>query len=183
MAPSPASHFSGRRLPPLGILIAICAAIYGSLSAGLTKAFGLPWQVPIPSSLGFAVGIPLLILGGGLLAWAFKSLGLKRAMGKELFQDRSKSKLIADGIYAHTRNPLYLSVTILFVGWFFVSLLTPLAFLTFLFLVHFLLVAKWEEKELGQRFGREYEEYRNRVPLFIPRVTGKRRDDSAPTGS
>ena len=157
------------------MFIAVFSAIYITVSAGVTKLLGLPWHVPMPLSVALRIGGPLLALGGVLLIWAFKSLGLRRAFGKEMFLPKSESNLITNGIYAYTRNPLYLSVTVLFVGWFFVLRLTPLAFLTVLFLIHFVLVARWEEKELRERFGQEYEEYRSRVPLLIPRARGSSR--------
>jgi protein-S-isoprenylcysteine O-methyltransferase Ste14 len=40
--------------------------------------------------------------------------------------------------------------------------------MTVLFLVHFMLVAKWEEKELTERFGNQYRDYKQRVPFLIP---------------
>jgi len=163
-------------MPPLWVLIGLFMAVYASLSVGLTALLGLPWRVPMPFPVALGVGGPLLALGTGLLVWAFRSLGLGRALGKELFLPRSESHLVTDGIYAYTRNPLYLSVTILFLGWFFILRLTPLALLTVLFFVHFLLVAKWEEKELRVRFGQEYDEYRKRVPLFIPCRRRAKRD-------
>jgi len=163
-------------MPPFWMFIVLFSAIYISLSLVLTRGFGLPWQVPMPWLLEFGLGLPLLVLGAGLMIRAFQALGLKRAFGKELFLPQSESKLVTEGVYAHTRNPLYLSATLLFLGWFFVTRLTPLLFLTILFLAHFLLIAKWEERELRERFGREYEKYRDRVPLFLPRCKKSRRD-------
>ena len=158
------------------MLIVVFSVLYAGLSVGLTKALKLPWQVRIPLvPAAVVVGVFFLLLGTFLLIWSFKSLGAGRAFGKELFLPGSRSKLVTGGIYAYTRNPLYLSVTIIFLGWFFALRLTPAAILTILFFVHFLLVAKWEERELGERFGREYEEYRKRVPFLVPRATGRRR--------
>ena len=158
------------------MLVVVFSALYAGLSVGLTRVFKLPWQVRVPLVPAVVVaGVFFLLLGTSLLIWSFKSLGAGRAVGKELFLPASQSKLVTSGIYAYTRNPLYLSVTIIFLGWFFALRLTPAAILTVLFFVHFLLVAKWEERELGKRFGREYEEYRKRVPFLVPLATGRRR--------
>jgi len=70
---------------------------------------------------------------------------------------------------------IHLAATLLLMGWFFALRLTPMAFLTVLFLVHFLLLAGWEARELRERFGREYEDYRSRVPFFLPRLKKTRR--------
>jgi protein-S-isoprenylcysteine O-methyltransferase Ste14 len=159
-----------RKLPPVWVLMAGFSALYGAVSVGLTALLRLPWTVSLPALPALVTGLVLVLGGGSLWLWAFRSLGAKRAMGKELFRAKSESKLVTDGVYAWTRNPLYVAATILFIGWFLVLRWTPLAFLTVLFAVHFVLVAKWEERELRERFGPEYEAYRARVPLFLPRI-------------
>lgn len=157
------------------MLIVAFSVLYTGLSVGLTMTLKLPWQVRVPLVPAVVTGVFFLLLGTSLLIWSFKSLGAGRAFGRELFLPAPQSKLITSGIYAYTRNPLYLSVTIIFLGWFFALRLTPAAILTVLFFVHFLLVAKWEERELGERFGREYEEYMKSVPFLVPRTTGRKR--------
>ncbi|GAH12511.1 unnamed protein product, partial [marine sediment metagenome] len=47
--------------------------------------------------------------------------------------------------------------------------------LTFIFTPLFILVNIWElkeieEPELGRRLGEEYIEYRNKTPMFIPKI-------------
>ena len=80
---------------------------------------------------------------------------------------------VAIPTYAHSRNPLYFSVTLLLAGWFCVSRFTPLGILTVLAFAHFMLVAKWEEKELTERFGKTYLDYKASVPFFIPSLRQK----------
>jgi len=165
-----------RKLPPLWMLVMVFMAVYGAVSVGLTKLFGLPWRMPLPLPVAFGVGGPLVVIGAVILVLAFRALSVRRALGAELFADRAESKLITGGIYARTRNPLYLAVTILLLGWCVALRLTPLAFLTVIFFIHFLFVAKWEEKELQSRFGREYENYTKRVPLLVPRFRNRDSD-------
>ncbi|HEY4760917.1 MAG TPA: isoprenylcysteine carboxylmethyltransferase family protein [Thermoguttaceae bacterium] len=159
-----------RKMPPLWIFIIVFVTIYTAVSIGITVLFGFPWHVPMPIALVFGAGLPFLVLGLVLLVWSIRSLSMRRAMGKELFLDKSESKLITHGPYAYTRNPIYLAVLICLLGWFFLLRLTPLGFLVVIFGFHFFAVAKWEERELRQRFGPEYDEYRKRVPLFVPRL-------------
>ncbi|MCX5636656.1 MAG: isoprenylcysteine carboxylmethyltransferase family protein [Planctomycetota bacterium] len=162
------SMISRRKLPPLWIFVILFLLLYGSLSAGLTRIFKLPWYVPIPPTVSIVVGIILLAFGFGWMAWALRSLSIRRAFGKELFKSAAESTLVTTGAYAYSRNPVYFSATVLFLGWFFVFRWTPVAIMTVLFLVHFMLVAKWEEKELTQRFGDQYRDYKQRVPFLIP---------------
>jgi len=162
-----------RRLPPLWVLMALFFLLYGSLSVGLTVVFGLPWLAPLPVIPALAIGVLLLAVGFVMYVWSMRSLTVRRAFGKELFKTAAGSTLVTTGAYAHSRNPIYLSVTILLVGWFCVSRFTPLAILTVLAFVHFMFVAKWEEKELTERFGKTYLDYKARVPLLIPRLRRK----------
>jgi protein-S-isoprenylcysteine O-methyltransferase Ste14 len=163
---------SRRKLPPLWILVVLFLLLYGSLSVGLTRVFKLPRRVPIPPTAGLVMGIVLLAFGFGWMVWSLRSLSIRRAFGKELFKSAAESTLVTIGPYAYSRNPLYFSAIILFLGWFFVFRWTPIAIMAVLFLVHFILVAKWEERELTQRFGDQYRDYKQQVPFFIP---GRRR--------
>jgi len=162
-----------RRLPPFWLLIALFFLLYGSLSVGLTMVFSLPWWVPLPVVPTLAVGVLLLAFGFGMYIWSIKSLTAQRAFGKELFKTAAESTLVTTGAYAHSRNPLYLSVTLLLAGWFCVSRFTPLGILTVLAFIHFMFVAKWEEKEPTKRFGKNYLDYKARTPFLIPRLRQK----------
>jgi len=164
---------SKRRLPPFWLIISLFFLLYCSLSVGLTTVCGLPWLAPLPVVPSVAVGILLLAVGFIMYVWSIRSLTVRRAIGKELFKTAEESTLVTTGAYAHSRNPLYLSATVLILGWFCVSRFTPLAILTVLAFVHFMFVAKWEEKELTERFGKTYPDYKARVPLLIPRLRRK----------
>jgi len=163
---------SRRKLPPLWIFVILFLLLYGSLSVGLTRVFKLPRRVPIPSTASLVAGIILLAFGFGWMVWAIRSLTVRRAFGKELFKSAAESTLVTTGPYAYSRNPLYFSAIVLFLGWFFVFRWTPLAIMTVLFLVHIILVVKWEEQELTQRLGDQYRNYKRRTPFLIP---GRRR--------
>jgi protein-S-isoprenylcysteine O-methyltransferase Ste14 len=84
------------------------------------------------------------------------------------------AKKVAAALVAHcpVLPSLRLS-TLLLAGWFCVSRFTPLGILTVLAFVHFMFVARWEEKELTERFGKTYLDYKTRVPFLIPRLRRK----------
>jgi protein-S-isoprenylcysteine O-methyltransferase Ste14 len=72
-------------------------------------------------------------------------------------------------LYKHVRHPLYL-------GWATAFWATPTMtaghLLFALVLTAYMgLAALFEERDLVAHFGRQYEEYRRRVPMFIPRTT------------
>ncbi len=117
---------------------------------------------------------PLLRLAGGLLAalGAFFGLaGVAALKGNRTAfpKPREHSKLIAQGIYAYARHPLYTSVILVATGWALMwgslaAWVPALAMLPF-----FYAKAKVEERWLRQKFP-EYEDYERRVRRFIPGV-------------
>jgi protein-S-isoprenylcysteine O-methyltransferase Ste14 len=79
-------------------------------------------------------------------------------------------KVITTGVYSLVRHPQYLgallahlALSILF------SALYSLLF-TPLLIIYLFLIAWKEEKELVKEFGIEYDEYKSKVPMFIPKL-------------
>jgi len=157
-----------RKQPPLWLFIIIFFTLFTLISIGLTFLFKLPWFLSIPLPLEIVIGLGLLGIGFFILISALRALTIRRAFGKEIYKSGTESKLITNGIYAYTRNPLYLGVIFLLFGWAFLFLLTPLFIVTILFIILFIFVAKWEEKELFNRFGEAYQNYKKQVPFIIP---------------
>ncbi len=90
----------------------------------------------------------------------------------ELEEGGAGGRLLADGLYARVRHPRYTGVVLgllafaLFANYLGTYLLIPVSVLGLA------LIVKFEERELAARFGEEYERYRARVPMFIPRLRG-----------
>jgi protein-S-isoprenylcysteine O-methyltransferase Ste14 len=82
------------------------------------------------------------------------------------------SRIRTTGPYGIVRHPIYFADTVLVWGAFFLfgslKALLAAAWLT-LVLVYW---AKLEERALVLRFGKDYENYRGRVPMFIPKLFG-----------
>ena len=154
--------------PPILLFALLAFLIFTLCSIGINYFFKLPWQIDIPRFPLIFIGILLLAIGFPLMISAYLTLTPRRAFGREIHAPKSESKLVTSGIYSYTRNPLYLSSTILFLGWFFIFRATFIFILMLFFLVHFCIVAKWEERELASRFGEKYLQYKKRVPFFIP---------------
>lgn len=79
-------------------------------------------------------------------------------------------KLVVEGLHRYVRNPMYIGVAtivlgqaVLFQSWHIVEYLAIV-----LVIVQFF-VLFYEEPTLARQFGAEYEEYKNRVPRWIPR--------------
>ena len=81
-------------------------------------------------------------------------------------------KLVTSGPYAHVRNPMLTGVFVLLFG---LGVLLRSISLVSIFTPLFILFNVWElkaveERELERRLGKDYVEYRKRVPMFIPRL-------------
>lgn len=112
-----------------------------------------------PSAVTLAVGCVLTIFGLLIRGWSAGTI----------HKDR---ELTVSGPYAFTRNPLYL-------GSFFIGLgvaiagghwLWPAVFLVFYATVYTRTMAG-EARHLRELFPERYDEYAERVPAFLPRVT------------
>lgn len=108
-------------------------------------------------------GVALIMLGQILRASA---RGYKSEHSKE---GRS---LIQGGPYIFTRNPMYLGILLIGMGfvlmlfkWWVAFIFLPVFILRYLFLVY------EEEKKLSDLFGESYRDYCNRVPRLLPQVS------------
>ncbi|MDD2520988.1 MAG: methyltransferase, partial [Kiritimatiellae bacterium] len=77
--------------------------------------------------------------------------------------------LITQGPYSMTRNPLYFfsAFGALSVGFCTETFTFPVLLLTVMILYYPLVVRK-EERRLRERFGREFDDYAHRAPVFFP---------------
>lgn len=85
--------------------------------------------------------------------------------------DPSKaSRLVTDGVFRISRNPMYLGLVLLLIGWAVwlgsaSPWLVPPLFVTVITVVQIIP----EERALGQRFGDQYRTYQQRVARWVGR--------------
>jgi protein-S-isoprenylcysteine O-methyltransferase Ste14 len=78
------------------------------------------------------------------------------------------TKLVSDGWFRYSRNPMYLSLALLLVGaWLALGSVSPLLGI----IIYLVLTERWyiasEEKRLVAKFGSKYESYRSRTRRWI----------------
>lgn len=137
--------------------------------------FRLPPTFTAPTWLTWFVGGLLILVGMAIYGFAISHLSLRRAFGTEIYASPAESVLITTGPYGYIRNPLYLGATIALIGWTLLLRSVILSVATALMIILFVLVAKWEERELLSRLGERYDAYRRVTPLFIPHLPGHKR--------
>ena len=110
------------------------------------------------SSLGFYLGIPVIILGEIVRIWS----------SGHLLKGR---QLATDGPYAFVRHPLYVGNFLIGLG-FCIIIWHPLIVLFFVigFFVVYLATVSAEEEKLRERFEPSFKSYTEHVHAFIPRL-------------
>ncbi len=82
----------------------------------------------------------------------------------------SKGKLVNDGIYRYVLHPQYLGFLLLTLG-MNIQYTTVLTLLMWpLLIVLYYRLARIEEKEVEEKFGEEYRQYKQKTPMFFPRL-------------
>lgn len=113
----------------------------------------------------------LVALSGQLLRAVVIGLAYIRRGGKnkQVYAD----SLVQEGIFAHSRNPLYAGNFLALVGFCLVhnSVLCYLVGIPF-FALAYLAITAAEEEFLQGKFGAEYAAYCRRVPRFLPSFAG-----------
>jgi len=118
------------------------------------------------SWFAIAAGFALIAVEGYLFVRVERELGSRRLVGHA--ELTGTGEMFSGGLYARVRHPRYAGMFCAVLG---AALLAgaPLLWIVLLFWYPFaLIVIRLEEKELAARFGTGYEEYRKRVPAFLP---------------
>lgn len=124
-----------------------------------------PWPVMVRAS-----GMVLIAAGGIVVAWAFGQFAAE-GVGIPIPGEPNSQRLTVSGPYRYVRNPLYVASVVAISGQALllsrpVLLIYAAAFLAItLFLVHWV-----EDPALARRFGQQFEDYRNQVPSWWPRL-------------
>ena len=129
----------------------------------------LQYRVDLPA-LANAIGVLLFVAGATLQTWTLILLTLPVIMGMPEVTKTVPGGLTTTGPFSVLRHPTYLSHTLMLLGLFLWTEVTALGIVTIIdALVVNTLVIPLEERELLERFGKEYEEYRRKVPSrFLP---------------
>jgi protein-S-isoprenylcysteine O-methyltransferase Ste14 len=120
------------------------------------------------------LGLLSISVGSMLILW---SVWVQFAIGKGTPAPMAATqKLVVNGPYAYSRNPMTLGAAALYLGisiWcgsFIVFLLVLLVFAALLTYIYI-----HETRELSDRFGVEYRAYKKKTPFLIPFFHLKRR--------
>lgn len=111
------------------------------------------------------IGLALVAMGIGTANWGRRTM---QAAGTNIDPTRPATAIVTSGPFRFTRNPLYLALTILYLGltvaldtWWGVVVMVPL-----LIVMHRGVVLR-EERYLEVKFGESYRAYKARVRRWL----------------
>ena len=116
------------------------------------------------------IGLGMAVAGQTLRAVVIGLAYIRRGgRDKKIHADR----LVQDGFFAHSRNPLYLGNMMIVLGLFLILNSTWGYFVGVpFFYIAYLSITLAEEEFLERQFGHEYAAYRGRVNRFLPSLRG-----------
>ena len=152
-----------------GMKLFLKTALFSAVGPG-TVAVVFPLLIargrPAGGGMTLLVALLLLALGAGIFlrcAWDFVVSG--RGTPAPIDQPR---RLVIQGLYRYTRNPMYVGVLSMIAGWavlFGAGILV--AYGAAWFIIFSLFVRFYEEPHLTRKFGDEYVAYRERVGRWL----------------
>lgn len=147
------------KVPPVALAIIFAGAMWGASAQFPLLAFELPWRLAVTA--GFVCfGVVLLI--AGVVAFRRGSTTVNPT------RPAATSKVVSTGIYAVSRNPMYLGLLLVLTGWaaFLGHILALLLVPAFVAYMNRFQITP-EERALSSKFGPEFTAYRRSVRRWL----------------
>ena len=143
-------------------------AFIGALGVGFALQYLIPLRI-LPAATGIGplewIGAGLVLAAIALAICTFTCFYLARTSP---FPERPTTSLVIRGPFRFTRNPMYLSLLFVLVGWavYLSNLATVVVFPLFVVYMNRYQIMP-EERALSSLFGGEFEAYRKRVRRWL----------------
>jgi protein-S-isoprenylcysteine O-methyltransferase Ste14 len=120
---------------------------------------------PLPIPAARAIGIFFLVIG---FITGFSGFSAFRKAGTSVRPGDEPTRLVLNGPFRVTRNPMYLGLELVLIGALFLakSLFFLIPPIVFFLLINFVQIP-FEEKLMTEHFGETYREYRQRVRRWL----------------
>lgn len=146
------------KIPPV-LLVIIIMVVMGLMPALEFSEFAFSYQNEVA---GLIAAIGLLVIVAGVVQFRQADTTVNPVRPEET------SQVVSSGIYGYTRNPMYLGMLIVLLGWFvYVSVIGSVVWLAVfvIYMNRFQIIP--EEKMLAKMFGDEYQEYLTKVRRWL----------------
>jgi protein-S-isoprenylcysteine O-methyltransferase Ste14 len=159
MSGAPSWQVLELRIPPPVVAALIAGAMWGISAAAPV--------IDVPGPARTAVAAILALAGGVFVTWAMISF-LRARTTINPMKPEATSSLVRTGVYRISRNPMYVGLVFVLVGWaaYLASawaLLGPVAFVLYM---NWFQIAP-EERVLAALFGAEYSAYASTVRRWL----------------
>lgn len=143
-------------LPPTFFMSTILIIVVAHFIIPLFYFTHFPWNL---------IGVLFLILGGILNLLADRDF---KHFGTTVKPFEYSTKLITNGVFSFSRNPMYLGMVLILLGEsiLFGSLSPFLVTIVFMLILYFIFI-KIEEEMLLEKFNGDYADYKNKVRCWI----------------
>jgi protein-S-isoprenylcysteine O-methyltransferase Ste14 len=124
------------------------------------------WVVASDAPVAHPAGLAMLAVGLVLLLWCVRDFYVS---GKgTLAPWQPPVNLVVVGLYRYSRNPMYIAVSVMLLGWALTFDVSGLALYALATMLAFeLRVVFGEEPWLARTFGAQWEQYKRRVPRWL----------------
>ncbi len=141
------------------------AILYMYMSLGIISEYMMPSSIGLSTFVRWVIGIPIVVTGWTLIITAKRQFA---AHCQRSGPGHETTELLTTGIFSISRNPIYLGVSILPIGfgfifnsWWVIGSSAPTTYL-----IHYLLILS-EERYLRDTFGKQYAHYCTKVRRWI----------------
>ncbi|OGG72903.1 hypothetical protein A3A38_03255 [Candidatus Kaiserbacteria bacterium RIFCSPLOWO2_01_FULL_53_17] len=135
---------------------------------GIIAGFIVDWFFPmpfIPEEYDVPIGVLFILLAVAHMVWAVRTFG---KAGTNVDPRQPSLRIVSGGPYRFTRNPMYVSMALIVVGFaVWLNSLWILAALAVVLVVMTYGVIMREEAYLEKKFGRAYLDYKGKVRRWI----------------
>ena len=147
------------KIPPLALVLIAGALMWVAASAIPALDF------IVPAKSGSAVGLALI--GAAICASGVVSFRRARTTVNPM-KPSSSSKLVASGVYRYTRNPMYLGLALVLLGWaVFLSNLAAFVLVAAFVMYIDRFQIRPEERALASLFPQDYPAYLEKVRRWV----------------
>ena len=137
------------------------------LGVGIDNYFNLP-KIPLNLNL---IAYPLIIIGIGIMFsvfYLFIEFGEGTPIPTQFTSKFATKKLVTNGVFKYSRNPFAIGMFMTFIGiGLYIQSYSLILFPIVISPVVHLFMMYIEEPDMERRFGKEYLEYKKRVPRWI----------------
>jgi protein-S-isoprenylcysteine O-methyltransferase Ste14 len=124
--------------------------------------------IPIRVLFRFPLNLAGAIIAGFGFSVCFLASTQFKKYGTTLYPFSRPTRLVTDGLFRYTRNPMYLGLAVFLAGaWLFLGSLTPAAGVAAFVAVADRCYILYEERQMQTVFGTEYSDYQARTPRWI----------------